>query len=267
MTLWLFGDIHRDTKNCDVDRWKWFLKRAKETMDENTYFIGMGDYHDFASTKEKKFLDGTGIHETTRDRFDEMAERHNRELAAELSFMRGRILGLVVGNHSWVFKNGKTSTEDLAERLDTKDLGWLCHYTMIIRTGGHKTNNAVHAILCHGKAGGKTFGVTVNQVGDLKTIFPVADFYCMGHDHQRIAHPCTVLVPCQCKDSYQIKQKRQLLCRSGSFLKAYQEGTDSYEIFRLYKPADLGALKLTINFHRDLKGGIDRIITDISAEI
>jgi hypothetical protein len=266
ITLWFFGDVHRDTRNCDVERWQWFLKRAKETMDENTYFIGMGDYHDFASTKEKKYLQQQ-VHESTSNTFDEIAEKHNRDFAGEISFMQGRLLGLLEGNHSWVFKNAKTSTEDLAERMKSKDMGWLCHYSLLCKALNHGTAAAVHMVLCHGKAGGKTFGVTINQVGDLKQIFPIADIYCMGHDHQRTAHPISVLVPTSCKGGYGIKQKRQFLCRSGAFVKAYQNESDSYEIFRLYRPSDLGALKMTISFHRDQKGDRDRLITDISAEI
>ena len=237
-------------------------------MTDNTYFIGMGDYHDFASTREKKYLASDGIHESTRNLMDELAEKHNRDFAEEISFMRGHILGFLEGNHSWKFQTGKTSTEDLAERLGTKDLGWLCHYTLVCRsTGAYHMAPAIHAVLCHGKAGGKTLGITVNQVGDLKNIFPVADLYVEGHDHQRIAHPCSVLVPSNGKYGYTIKQKRQLLCRSGSFVKAYQDGSNSYEIFRLYRPSDLGALKVIISFHRDAKNGEERVITDISAEI
>lgn len=267
ITLWLFGDIHRDTRNCDVDRWKWFLKRAKEGMNDNTYFIGMGDYHDFASTREKRYLETDGIHESTRHMLDEVAEKHNRELAEEMSFMKGRLLGLVEGNHSWRFENGKTSTEDLAERLGTVDMGWLCHFTLIVHSGGHNINQAIHMVLCHGKAGGKTAGITLNQVADLKPLFPIADIYAMGHDHQRGAWPSSCLIPVLGRNVWRIKQKRQLLCRSGSFLKGYQDNSISYEIFRLYKPSDLGALKLTIGFHRDQTKGDDLIITDLSAEV
>jgi hypothetical protein len=267
ITLHFFGDVHRDTKNCDVDRWKWFLKNAKETMDENTYFIGMGDYHDFASTSEKKYL-SRELHESTMNTFDMIAEKNNRDFCQEISFMRGHLLGFIDGNHFWKFQNGKTSNEDLAERMGTINLGWLCHYTLICRgSNSHTLNAALHFVLCHGKAGGKTYGVTINQVGDLKTLFPIADIYCMGHDHQRTAHPCSILVPMNGNSGYKIKQKRQFLCRSGAFVKAYQNESDSYEIFRLYKPSDLGALKMTVSFHRDQKDGEDRMITDIHAEL
>ena len=269
ITIWFFGDVHRDTRNCDEDRWKYFLKNAKDTMDDNTYFIGLGDYHDFASTSEKKKISHAELHESTTNLLDELVEGHNRKLAEELSFMRGRILGLIEGNHSWRFENGKTSTEDLAERLDTKDMGWLCHYSLVVRNKSRHLNCAIHMILCHGKAGGKTLGITVNQVGDLKNIFPIADIYVMGHDHQRIAHPSSVLVPMRLGngDGYSIKQKRQLLCRSGSFMKAYENESNSYQIFKLYRPSDIGALKVQIRFVRNQSNDGDITMTDITAEI
>jgi hypothetical protein len=267
ITIYFFGDVHRDTRNCDVDRWKYFLKQAKDSMDENTYFIGLGDYNDFASTSEKKKISHAELHETTRDMLDSMVEKHNRDFASEISFMRGRVLGFIDGNHSWVFENGKTSNEDLAERMDTKDLGWLCHYTLMVRCNTHRINRAIHMILCHGKAGGKTLGITVNQVGDLKNIFPIADLYVMGHDHQRIAHPSSVLVPIRGLKGYQIKQKRQLLCRSGSFMRAYENNSSSYQIFKLYRPSDIGALKVRIQFHRHDTHNGDATVLDLMAEI
>ena len=78
----------------------------------------------------------------------------------------------------------------------------------------------------------------------------------------------SVLVPSQSKDGvYKLKQKRQFLCRSGSFKKAYTADSSSYEVGRLLKPSDLGALKLTIGFHRDSSDGKDIVITDITAEV
>jgi len=267
ITLWFFGDVHRDSSSCDVERWKWFRTRAKSEIDENTYFIGMGDYHDFASATEQKALLHGKLHEETKRRFDESVQQDNRKMAEEIKFMRGRILGLIEGNHSWQFADSSTATEDLATRLDTECLGWLSHISLRVFIKSKKINLCLYIIACHGKAGGKTFGNTINQVGDLKTIFPIADIYCMGHDHQRTAHPVSILVPYHHKNcEITIKQKRQFLCRSGSFKKGYQSGASSYEVGRLYRPSDLGALKMTIGFHQVFNDN-HRIITDIEAII
>ena len=92
---------------------------------------------------------------------------------------------------------------------------------------------------------------------------------CMGHDHQRGAWPTSCLVPSfrrgKDQDEVELKQKRQFLCRSGSFKRAYVDNTIGYEIGRVLRPADLGALRLDIGFHRDRKDGNDIMITDITA--
>lgn len=268
--LWCFGDIHRFTRSCDEERWKWFLQSAKKKHTPNTYYLGMGDFLDFASAKEQKIIKSAGLHNNTLSDFDDTVSKRNRALSMELSFMKPNILGLIDGNHNWVFKDGKTATEDLAERLDTQYLGWLCHYTLkfIIKYANSDKHINVFIVACHGKAGGKTEGASVNQLDDMRRIFPVADFYIQGHDHQRYAKPTDVLVPVVASNKEpRLKQKRQFLCRSGSFKKAYTPDTTGYEIGRLLKPADLGALYLEISFHRDQKDGHDNIIIDTKAEI
>ena len=263
INVWLFGDVHRETKACDVERWKWFLKKAAKDDPEKTYYIGMGDYHDFASTSEKKQLRGDKVHETTDDTLDFLAEKHNRDFAGEIKQMQGKLLGLIHGNHSWLFLNGKNSTEDLAERMQCEYLGWLCHLKLTFIFGSPNTRRTqnVHFILCHGKAGGKLLGTSINQVEDMKKVIPAADVYAMGHDHQRGAWPTSILDISA--GGGNLKQKRQYICRTGSFKKAYTVDTSSYEASRLLRPADLGAIKLIINFHRDQSKGRDIIITDI----
>ena len=260
--IWFFGDIHRDASSCDVDRWKWFLKKARQGDPDKTYYLGMGDYHDFASTSEKKKIKNSALHETTMESIEDMVYKRNRALSMEMSQMRGKLLGFVEGNHNWIFENGMTSTEDLANRMGTEYLGWLCHYTLTFKIGKSKIQN-VYVVACHGKAGGTTAGITLNQVDKLTKIFPVADIYIMGHDHQRGAFPKNILIP----SSGSVKQKRQLLCRSGSFKIGYESGKGGYEVRALYKPADLGALKVRVSFHRDYKSGKDRVITDTEAMV
>ena len=71
-TLNFFGDVHRDSPSCDVDRWKWWLSRMKKQHTKNTYYFGMGDYFDFASDSEKLILKNPKLHDDTKFRFDEI---------------------------------------------------------------------------------------------------------------------------------------------------------------------------------------------------
>ena len=262
MGIWFWGDVHRDAVSCDVKRWRWFLEKSAKDDPELTYYMGLGDYHDLASAREQQKLTRDHLHETTMETLDELVEKRNREFADEIKQMQGKLLGLIDGNHNWRFPNGVTASEDLANRMGCPHLGWLTHYTLAFNFGGKKQN--VYIVACHGRAGGKRIGTSINQVEDMKAIFPMADIYIMGHNHDRGAWPIDILYP---SSSGEIKQKRQFLCRSGSFKKAYETNKSAYEVGRLLRPADLGALKLEISFHRDYSGGQDRIITDIQAII
>lgn len=261
ISLYAWGDVHRDATSCDVRRWKWFLNLSAK--DKNAYYLGMGDYHDFASSREQKHLSRDVLHETTMETIDELVEKRNRAFALEIKQMRGRLLGIIDGNHNWRFPSGVTASEDLANRMGCAHLGWLSHITLSFTFDTSNRAQNVYIVACHGRAGGKRIGTSINQVEDLKVIFPMADIYIMGHNHDRGAWPIDILYPTR---GGKIKQKRQFLCRSGSFKKAYEEGKSAYEVGRLLRPADLGALKLNISFHRDKDEG-DRIITDISAVI
>jgi len=272
MFLIPFGDVHRDTPSCDVDRWKWFLDGCKKYPQDRTYYLGMGDFNDFASSKEQKALSHADIHDQTRDKFDEIVKRDNRKFAEEISFMRGRILGLLDGNHNWTFRDGTTATQDLCDRLEAPYLGWLAHLTLNLdlynSTGTRRYKGPggirIFIVPCHGKAGGILMGTSINQVDNLTKIFPIADIYIMGHDHQRSAVPKSILVPGRCGGD--IKQKRQFLARSGSFKKGYCEGVSGYEVGRLLRPSDLGAIVFGISIHRDSRE-TDRQIVDIRAII
>lgn len=269
-----FGDVHRDTPSCDVDRWKWFLEGCQKYPKDRTWYIGMGDFNDFASSKEQKALSHADIHDQTRDMLDEVVKRSNRKFAEEISFMKGHIIGMLDGNHNWLFHNGTTATQDLCDRLDAPYLGWLTHIKIKVplsnKTGNRKSKSpcdvALYIIACHGKAGGKLMGTSINQVDDLCRIFPVADIYIEGHDHQRYAVPKVILIPSG-SGADDVKQKRQFLSRSGSFKKGYCEGVSGYEVGRLLRPSDMGAIVYEVSFHRDRREGQDRIITDIKAII
>lgn len=268
-----FGDVHRDTAGCDVERWAWFLKNAKSTADANpsTWFVSMGDTHDFASFSEVHKIKSAALHETTMAKFDEMAQKDNRDFCKEIDFMRDKMLGFVEGNHGWVMSDGKTANQDLAERMGSESLGWLCHYTLHFEfeDRGGKGNPLVynlHLIFCHGTGGGgKTVGNSVNQVDWLRRLFPTAHIYIEGHDHQRWAHPDEVLVPISGRGGIKIKELTQYLSRSGSFLRGFVDGKASYSVKGLFRPSNLGAIQFIISFHRDQRDGEDRIIPDIKA--
>ena len=259
-TIWFFGDVHRDLPNCDVDRWKRFLKQAREDDNaEHTYYFGMGDYHDFASAKENKKLRDGQLHDQTVEAISELVQKRNRGFAMEIKQMRGRIIGLIGGNHTWILDNGITSDEDLANRMGCEYLGWLSFVNLRLRVAGGKGLN-FPVVACHGLGGGRVLGSQVRKVEDLFQVFPTASIYIMGHDHSRGAWPQSRLIPAYGKDGeITIKQDRQLFCRSGSFMRAYMEDESSYPVGKLMRPSDLGALRIDISLDRTTKNRVETL--------
>lgn len=276
INLYPFSDVHRNAPGCDVPRWHRYLEWLKD--DPTGLAISLGDENDFASWSGRKKLKAADLHDTELNDLDELAMMKEDVFFNEIEFLKGRMLGFVSGNHLWEYfgtkdpksdfynLQGVTSSERLAERMETAHLGDLAYIRVYFTfKGKHKSRTChIDIVACHGKAGGKLVGTSVNQVDDLKKIFPVADIYIMGHDHQRYGHPTSTLdIGGGKKKGLYLKQKRQWLVRSGSFLKAMEPGVPSYLVGRYLKPNELGAIKLEISFKRDCKGGKDTIEPDI----
>jgi hypothetical protein len=246
--LFCFGDVHRDTTSCDVDRWHEFIRYTQQFDQDYCLYLYMGDAVDFASASEKQKLLSAGLHETTLDKFDRIAMKDVGLFCNEIKHMKGHMIGCISGNHSWKFSDGKTSDEVIAEQMGCRSLGWLSFNRVVIYVGNSRTK--LDIMSCHGKAGGKLLGTTINQVEDMKRICPACDVYVMGHDHKLAAIPDVYLEFQTQGGKIVIKQHEQRLCRSGSFKKSYTSGESSYEVGRLYRPSILGALHLTVRIHK-----------------
>jgi len=257
-----FGDVLRHAPHCAVEKWKAFLEWAKGEHTEHTYYLGAGDYDDLASTSERAILNDSRIHESTRHSIDSWALGKCNDLCGELDFMRGNLLGLIEGNHHWEFEDGETSTQKMCGNLGCEWLGNLAYIRLHCSVKGvRNAHTHVDIVIAHGKAGGKLVGTRINQVADLRAIFPLADIYLMGHDHHKGGLPTSVLFMPQ--NGGTIKQKRQWMGRTGSFLRGYIENNQSYVVKRLYSPTDIGVIRFRVDCRRDRTDGGDAMITDI----
>lgn len=252
-TLWFFGDIHYGVESCDVERLKWFVKRAMQS--ENPYFVGMGDFLDFASFSGNKKANSGDFHEGEEEWFSSHAAKDVRELFEILKPLKGRIIGMIGGNHQFRMSNGQTTDEYLCELLETKYLGWLSVINVMFESCSKGQGQPLRIFACHGKQGGKLLGTSLNGVVDMSLVIPNADIYVSGHDHQRMAVPKSVLMITTSSNDhcFILKQKRQYFVRSGSFQKSYVVNTSGFAQSKLMKPADLGAVSLNISTHRGLE--------------
>jgi hypothetical protein len=249
------GDVHRGSPGHCKPAFKETVAYIRKLHDEGAEYrlIGLGDYGEYCSDTEREKLarqGKAGLHESTHSLCDATSNREIQDLYGELSFTKDHWLGFVQGNHYWRFltddeqEKGKTSDQILAAKLGGEWLGWASYIVVQLNYGGCKTRLDIFA--SHGKGGGSLVGSPYNNVGKMRTVFPSADIYMMGHDHNRGIVPDTTLeVNIDSKNGQPVvKDRNQLICRTGSFLGAYKPGAPNYVTRALWSPSSLGHVEI-----------------------
>lgn len=279
ITVSALSDLHRGVKSHSKSRFSEVITNIRARMKKNPqhYVVFVGDNVDKFSDSERKGLGLAALHASSVESIDEWIVKDYLEpLAKDLEFMGDRNLGFVGGNHAYVFQTdseewgyrcGMTAEQWLAKRLKTRWLGWICYMRLAVHRGAGRGNVgagtvSLDFVVCHGKGGGKLAGSTINGVEDLRRIFPSAHCYFAGHDHQLGVVPVSMLeVPSgwgartaqqgiTSLANLKIRQHDQLLCRCGSFLKAYEPGRPSYVVRALMRPACLGYVEIVAKLMR-----------------
>lgn len=225
-----FGDVHRESALHASKHWKDFLSHAQGL--KNALFLGMGDYSDGVSTSERAAVSAGNLHETTKSELENLYKGHTKTLAKELGFMRGKLIGLLGGNHYYPLDRGQTTDHMLAEHLGTKFLG----VSSLIRLrlsfeGDRYTRLSFDIFAHHGKGGGTLPGSTFNTLEKM-TAIAEADLYLMGHDHKKGCIPSSprLQLATTRTGSVKVTERSPWLGRTGSFLKAYESDEVSYNV-------------------------------------
>lgn len=222
---------------------------------------------DGVSTSERIVLDGPSLHDTTRTTMRDHYRGVAKTLVNELSFMKGRLIGMLGGNHYFDFGNGDTTDHILAAALRTKFLGVCSFIRLSLRfrnaTGTLRKHErqSLDIFAHHGKGGGGLPGSTFNTLEKMQQAAD-ADFYCMGHDHRKGCIPSTPrlqLVSTGPTGELSVRERTPWLGRTGSFLKAYENGRVSYNVDAGRPPCALGWIEFEITPVRRNVGGVRRI--------
>lgn len=239
------GDIHRSAPLCDEEKWVEFLDWARGK--KRCYFLGMGDYDDLMSTSEREIFAHKKIHSSTKETLEETYDRYTQRLAKEMSFMKGRMVGLIEGNHYSTFSDETTTTQRLCQYLQCSYLGVTCFIILTLRYKKAPTHS--HRIVIwahHGLGAGRTVGGSINKVEQMEKNAE-ADIYLMGHDHRKSV---SFLNKLHLKDNSNphlyVSQKKILLARTGSFLRGYVDKRASYIADAGMSPTDLGVIKIEL---------------------
>lgn len=250
---------------CHESKWLEFCEWGRRKP--RAYFLGMGDYDDLMSTSERDSILMGGLHDSTVKTLEKMYADFVRRLAKECSFMKGRCVGILGGNHFANFVNGTNSDQLLAQLLETKYLGVNSFIRLILKPTTKRNSTHVVDIFCHhGRGGGRRSGGSINPVEDMARTAE-ADIYLMGHNHQKTADFINRLSLKQAHGTIKLHHRKALIARTGSFLKGYQEDCQSYIVDSANNPTDLGVIKIELTPKREMVDGVEDHRIDIHCSI
>lgn len=250
--LVIFGDVHFGSPLCALDEFRRHIEWGRGQS--NVYYLGMGDYQDLASATDRQCLTKV-LRESSRESLEELYKELCDGFVKEFAFLKGRIVGLIEGNHYAEFLDGTTSTMRMCDQLKTAYLG--CLGIVRLQFYEHlKPDRCVSLDICahHGKGAARLLGSSINTVQTLAEGVS-ADLYLMGHDHKRGCVPGSMvfLVQNDRTGEMDVRERRQLFCRTGSFLKGFVDGHASYIADKALRPVDLGGLRIEFTPLRETK--------------
>jgi hypothetical protein len=244
-----FSDVHRSSFNHDEDAWKDWIKESKERLAEYpTLFIGVGDYDDLISSSEKNHFYSRDIHDSTKLTFEEIVKLKTTQLADELSFAKGHIIGLGGGNHYYDLMAGYSTDQLLCSMLDTKFLG-VCSLTRLV-IEYNKNHKISTDIFMHHGLGGASHGSSVRKMELLQWVR--ADIYLMGHDHKMFTFPKKSISLTDGGSRMVLKERIHHFVRTGGFLNSYQTNNKfDYNVNVCREPLILGSPEIKLQIKRD----------------
>jgi hypothetical protein len=237
-----FGDVHKFAPLHSTHHWESFLGWAREH--ERCYFIGMGDYMDLASASERNILRDRRIHESSIKTLEELYDSHLEQFYRDIGFMKGKMIGMMEGNHYGEYASGITSTQKMCEMFGCKYLGAsaFIRITILYKDVKHAS---IDVWAHHGRGAARLVGGSLNRVAQMGEQAE-ADIFLMGHDHRKSAGTTSRLRLAGGGGGLKVVHRKQLYIRTGSFLRGYVNGQPSYVADMNLNPADLGVVKITI---------------------
>ncbi len=242
-----FGDVHRFAPMCDDKLWLETLEWAKTKP--RCYFLGMGDYDDLASESERYKIKSAQFHESTEETLEDLYLSRTNKFIKEIEFMKGRLLGMIEGNHHADLSWGQTTTQHMCKELKCAYLGVASMIRLTFKHTKSGKSGCIDICAHHGTAG-MTQGSSLQAI-DKMSCMVHSDLNFMGHNHKKGIATKTVLSLSEGNGSIRLTGRKVLLARTGSFLKGYEPDKKSYVVKKMMSPTDLGVIKVELTPKRE----------------
>ena len=240
------GDFHVGNPGFDEEKLRERIRAIKRQR--NRFTIGMGDYAEWIYPSPGGITDKRWSPQHVRRDLLTRSDQYDYVLKL-LRPLRGKVLGLLSGNHEWVIEDytGIELTRYLAEELETKYLG----AAGLIQLWLKGLDDPIVIAATHGSYAGRTLGGAMNRLNSWAKGFD-ADIYLMGHTHWRHVWEGDEKITVS-RDGKLIRY-HPVKALTGSFLHGYVQGGDSYVERKALPPRKIGTI--TVKIEVDDEGNV-----------
>lgn len=239
------GDIQLGSPGVDKDRLR---RHIKWGVEHNVFWLGMGDYTDFLSPSNRRYLKNAGLYDTATDLIEQWSRQQLDELKDILAPTRGMWLGLHEGHHYFQYEDGTTTDTELARYLDAPFLGTCAVTRLHFAEKTHKVECLVWSH--HGEGGGQD---PLNRLLKVAPGFPQVDIFVQGHNTQIDARPKDNIWFYGGPGRLRMRDRTQMFVASGGFMRGYQQGSrhagraqGSYVEKGMMRPTAIGGPLITV---------------------
>ncbi|MCJ7829053.1 MAG: hypothetical protein MUP81_04855 [Dehalococcoidia bacterium] len=245
--LYCLGDIHAGTIHCVEDDVK--RKVAEIAKEKNAFWIGMGDYAEFITPKDKRF-DPAQLAIAEWCHPDNIAHDQTEWICKLFQPIYKKCVGLLYGNHEESIRifNHDNVQKNICDELGVDNLGFSCFLRMYFKRENSNETHLVKGAFTHGASGAITEGAKLMALMRwMKSM--EADIYGYAHVHDYIPKSLSrMTINDTSKGKARIKSVTSIGVTTGSWFRTYTQGIiASYGEKKSYPPTEICSAVFIIN--------------------
>ena len=248
LKLTALGDFHNGAEGFKpelLEKW------AKEKAAAGYWFFGMGDYGELMASGNRQRLASANLHDSSTTILDRAARAATGDLVDILKSTKGRWMGMLEGNHYYIFDDGTTTDQMLCSELRAPFLGTCGIVQVRFQKPDSRVSTTCDIWGHHGYGSAMTAGAVLNKLHRAVESFE-ADLYFIAHHHRLITEKPARLYTTHSRHP-KIVMRHKILAVTGSFMAGYQQGSrykgrahGSYVEQGMMPPTALGAPEVSI---------------------
>ncbi len=245
--LYALGDIHAGTVHCVEDEVK--TKVAQIARERNAYWIGMGDYGEFITPRDKRF-DPNLKSIASWVETDNIATCLTDWIVDLFKPIKKKCIGLLYGNHENAMRvyNHDNVQKNICDKLGVTNLGYSSFIRLFFKRENSRETHLVKGAFTHGAGSAVTKGAKLNKLRRFMNDFEAHIYgYAHMHDLIRDEKPYMTLTS-QPFGKARIKAVESVGSVTGSWFRTYSQGIiASYGEQKAYPPTVIGCPVFLIN--------------------